>query len=60
MTNSGEVEAPTNDPELEWKSGGKGRTAFEDYRWECTCGFRPRANWPHLDADFAEHAEEVA
>lgn len=52
-----EPEKRTETHDMEWKSGGPGRTAYEDYRWECTCGFRPRASWPHLEADFAEHVE---
>jgi len=26
--------------EVEWHSGGPGKSAYSDYRWQCACGNR--------------------
>jgi len=32
--------APACSAEVEWHSGGPGKSAYSDYRWQCACGNR--------------------
>lgn len=34
------VETPPHSEHPEWHSGGPGKSAFTDYRWQCACGHR--------------------
>ncbi len=34
------VEEPEHSEHPEWHSGGPGKSAYEDYRWQCACGHR--------------------
>jgi hypothetical protein len=35
-----ETAAPIHSAEVEWHSGGPGKSAYSDYRWQCACGHR--------------------
>jgi len=43
MTHTGADPRPVpagHSAEIEWHSGGPGKSAFSDYRWQCACGNR--------------------
>lgn len=44
----------------EWHSGGPGKSAYSDYRWQCACGHR-YGNATVLDGDVnVQHAAHLA
>ncbi|MGE3795967.1 MAG: hypothetical protein AB7I38_18855 [Dehalococcoidia bacterium] len=46
--------------EPQWVSGGPGKSAYTDYRWECGCGHR-YGNATVQDGDVsAQHAAHLA
>lgn len=45
--------------EVEWHSGGPGKSAFEDYRWQCACGNRYEALGDGINGQHYAHLAEA-
>lgn len=44
----------------EWHSGGPGKSAYQDYRWQCACGQRYGNATPQAGDVNGQHAAHLA